>query len=50
MNEQQLNRALFAMSQQRNQALDEVVRLQVELAQAQEELEALRKASAPVTE
>lgn len=47
MNEQQLNRALYAMAQQRNQALDEAVRLQVEIAELREEIEKLRAEAKP---
>ena len=46
MNEKQLNIALHAMSQQRNQAMDEAVKLQVQIVELQNEVERLRSEAA----
>lgn len=44
MNETQLNQALIYMSQQRNMALDEIIKLQVQIAELRDELEKLKAA------
>lgn len=46
MNEKQLNIALHAMSQQRNQAMDDVIKLQVQIVELQNEVERLRSDAA----
>lgn len=46
MDEKQLNIALHVMSQQRNNAMDELVKLQVQLVELQNELAALKATAA----